>query len=150
MQCLKKKRDGSRCGAHALADEKYCSLHSEPGKAAVLGRKGGRRRTVHSPEDLQEFPAPKSAADLLDLLAHSIVEVRSGKLEPRLANSISYLGTGFLRAIEVANLERRLEDLERERGKNAGQEGGSSCTRPGPCGSTNEWHQIVNRLTGDH
>ena len=62
MQCQEKKRDGSRCGAHALADEKYCPLHSEPGKAAELGRKGGRRRTVHNPENLKEFPAPKSTA----------------------------------------------------------------------------------------
>jgi hypothetical protein len=108
MQCQKKKRNGSRCRERALTGERCCPLHSDPGKAAELGRKGGRRRTIRSPEGLKEFPAPSNAADLRDLLAHSIVEIRSGLLDPKLANSISYLGTGFLRAIEVADLERRL------------------------------------------
>jgi hypothetical protein len=113
MQCQKKKRDGSQCRAHAPTGAKYCALHSEPGKAALLGSKGGRRRTVYNPDGLKEFTAPKSAADLRDLLAYSIVEIRSGKLDPKLANSISYLGAGFLRALEVSDLERRLKALER-------------------------------------
>lgn len=49
-----------------------------------------------------------------DLLAQSIVEVRAGKLDPKLANSISYLGAGLLRAIEISDLEARLAVLERE------------------------------------
>jgi hypothetical protein len=31
-----------------------------------------------------------------------------------LANSISYLGAGFLRAIELADIEARLAELERQ------------------------------------
>jgi hypothetical protein len=112
MQCRKKKRDGSRCEARALTGAKYCALHSDPGAAASLGSRGGRRRAVYSPDGLKEFPVPKSAADLRDLLAQSIIEIRTGKLDPKLANSISYLGTGFLRALEVSDLEKRLEALE--------------------------------------
>ncbi len=37
---------------------------------------------------------PRTAADLRDLLAQSSVELRAGKLDPKLANSISYLGAG--------------------------------------------------------
>jgi len=55
---------------------------------------------------------PRTAADLRDLLAQSIIEIRAGKLDPKLANSISYLGTGFLRALEVSDLETRLLALE--------------------------------------
>jgi len=76
VQCQKEKQDGSQCQARAMSGKKYCSLHSEPGKAAELGRKGGRRRTVYCPDALKEFSAPKSAADLRDLLAQSIVEIR--------------------------------------------------------------------------
>jgi len=112
MQCQKTKRDRSQCGAHALTGEKYCALHSEPGKAALLGSKGGSRRKVYGQDGIEVFPAPKSAADLRDLLAHLIVEIRSGKVDPKLANSISYLGTGFLRALEVSGLEKRLDALE--------------------------------------
>ncbi len=54
------------------------------------------------------------AADLRDLLAQSIVEIRAGRLDPKLANSISYLGAGFLRAVELADIEARLMKLERE------------------------------------
>lgn len=112
MKCQKKKRDGKQCGAHALTGATYCSLHSERGAAALLGSKGGRRRAIYKPDGLKEFPAPKSAADLQELLAYSIIEIRNGTLNPKLANSISYLGTGFLRALEVSDLEKRLEQLE--------------------------------------
>jgi hypothetical protein len=114
MQCQKKKRDGTPCGARALLGKKCCVLHSEPGRAAELGSKGGRRRAVYNPEGLKEYAAPTNAADLRDLLAQSIIEIRSGKLDPKLANSISYLGTGFLRAAELADIEARLMKLERE------------------------------------
>ncbi len=85
-------------------------MHS--GRAAELGSKGGRRRTVYGPHARKEFSAPKSAADLRDLLAQSIVEIRTGELDPKLANSISYLGAGFLRALEVSDFENRLLTLE--------------------------------------
>jgi len=85
-------------------------MHS--GRAATLGSKGGRRRTVYCPEALKEFAPPRNAAELRDLLAQSIVEIRNGNLDPKLANSISYLGTGFLRALEVSDLESRLAALE--------------------------------------
>jgi hypothetical protein len=110
MKCRAKSKAGKPCCAPCVGDTNCCVMHS--GRAAELGRKGGLRRTVYSPEGLKEFSAPKSAADLRDLLAQSIVEIRTGKLDPKLANSISYLGTGFLRAMELADLERRLTDLE--------------------------------------
>jgi hypothetical protein len=48
-------------------------------------------------------------------VAQSIIEIRTGKLDPKLANSISYLGAGFLRAIEASDLESRLAALEGRR-----------------------------------
>lgn len=85
-------------------------MHS--GRASELGSRGGRRRTVYSPQGLKDFAPPKTAADLRDLIAQSIIELRTGKLDPKLANSISYLGTGFLRALEVSDLDSRLRALE--------------------------------------
>ena len=82
MQCERKKRDGERCGAPALAGQKYCALHSQPGRAAELDSKGGRRRSAYKPDDLKEFAAPKTAADLRDLLAESIVESAPGNWIP--------------------------------------------------------------------
>jgi hypothetical protein len=88
-------------------------MHS--GRAAELGSKGGRRRAFFRPADLKDFAPPNSAADLRDLLAQSIIEIRLGKLDPKLANSISYLGVGFLRALEVSDLENRLRALEAQK-----------------------------------
>jgi hypothetical protein len=62
--------------------------------------------------DLREFAAPKTAADLRDLLAESIIEIRAGKLDPRVANALGYLGASYLRALEVSDLENRLDALE--------------------------------------
>jgi hypothetical protein len=110
MKCHQKNSVGKPCGAPAVGGTNLCVMHS--GGAAELGSKGGRRRTVYRPDSLKEFPAPKNAADLRDLLAQSILEIRTGKLDPKLANSISYLGTGFLRALGVSDLETRLLALE--------------------------------------
>ena len=77
MQCSHKKRDGKRCRASALTDNTNCSLHAQPGRAAELGSKGGRRRAIHDSGDLREFAAPKTAGDLRELLAESIVEIRA-------------------------------------------------------------------------
>ncbi len=80
MQCQHQKRDGKRCRAAALTGQTRCAMHAQPGRAAELGSKGGRRRAVSSPGDLKEFPAPNTAADLRELLAESIIEIRAGKL----------------------------------------------------------------------
>lgn len=110
MKCHAKNKTGKPCGAPAVGVTDRCVMHS--GRAAALGRKGGRRRTVYGREALKEFEPPRTAAELRELLAHSMVEIRHGKLDPKLANSISYLGTGFLRALEVSDLEARLRALE--------------------------------------
>ena len=112
MQCEHKSEDGKRCGAAALKAKTRCSLHADPGRAAELGSKGGRRRSVYKPSDLKEFAAPKTAADLRDLLAESIVEIRAGKLDPRVATAVGYLGASYLRALEVSDIEERLNALE--------------------------------------
>lgn len=112
MQCEHKKRDGKQCEARALTGQNRCSMHAHPGRAAELGSKGGRRRSVFSACNLKEFAAPKTAADLRELLAESIIEIRTGNLDPRIANALGYLGASFLRAIEVSDIEKRLDELE--------------------------------------
>src|SRR5262249_37334963 len=106
------KQNGQQCRARALSGQKYCALHSSPGKAAELGSKGGRRRTVYKLDDLKPCEPPKSAADLRDLLGQSIVEIRTGKMDPRMANALGYIGACYLRALEVADIESRLEKME--------------------------------------
>jgi hypothetical protein len=109
MQCKPEKRDGERCGAQALTGQTHCAMHAHPGRAAELGSRGGRRRATYRSTDLREFAAPKTAADLRELLAESIIEIRAGKLDPRIANALGYLGASYLRALEVSDIEKRLD-----------------------------------------
>ncbi len=112
MKCGAKNKAGKPCGAAAIGGTKRCVMHS--GRAVELGSKGGQRRTVYKPENLKEFEAPRSAADLRDLLAQSIIEIRTGKMDPKLANAVGYVGASFLRALEVSEIEPRLQKLEQE------------------------------------
>ncbi len=114
MRCQKTKRDGNMCKANALIGKKYCALHSDDGRADELGSRGGRRRTMFDPEKLMSFPPPKTAAEVRDLLAQSIVELRAGQLDPRIAASICCLVTEFLKSLEVCTIEEVIEPLERE------------------------------------
>jgi hypothetical protein len=93
-------------------------MHS--GRASELGSKGGRRRTVFSSDKLMPFAAPKTAADVRDFLAQSMVELRAGQLDPRLATSICCLVSEFLKTLEACTIEEVIEPLERERAQERG------------------------------
>ena len=115
MRCHKTERDGNTCKASALIGKKYCALHFDEGRAAEIGSKGGRRRARFSPDNLKPLPAPKTAADVRDLLAQSMVELRAGELDPRIASSICSLVAEFLKTLELCTIEEVIEPLERER-----------------------------------
>src|SRR5271167_446019 len=122
MQCRKKKQSGTRCRGRALTGKQYCLIHSEPGKAAELGSRGGRRRTVYSPDGLRDFSAPKTPAELMDLMAQSMVDVRMGKMDPRIGTALAYMMVAYLKAMEVSeekkppvypNIYRGLTEVKR-------------------------------------
>ncbi len=114
MHCKKVKHDGTRCGAQALSGHRYCLLHADKNRAVELGRKGGRRRSIFNLEILKRFEPPKTAAEMRELLAVSIIEMREGKLDPKIANALGYLATSFVRVLEISTLESRLAALERD------------------------------------
>ena len=112
MRCTARNRSGSSCGANALRGQSVCHMHSTPGRAAVLGAAGGRRRAITTSHDLRKFRPPSSAQELQALLAQTIVDVRSGSLDPRCANATAILGSTFIRALETGSLEQRVAQLE--------------------------------------
>ena len=122
MRCQAKNRSGTACGAPAMIGGRVCVMHS--GRASELGSKGGRRRAGFSTDKLMPFAAPKTAADVRDLLAQSIVEVRAGQLDPRIAASICSLAAEFVKTLEVSTIEDAVERLERERN---GERGVKKC-----------------------
>jgi hypothetical protein len=111
-RCLAKNSNGKRCGAWAVIGKVKCALHLYPERAAQMGSKHGSR-AVH-PLHLDAVPvaSPKTAGDVRDLLANTMSQVHSRKMDVRIANSLAYISTSLLRALEVSDLERRLEALE--------------------------------------
>ncbi len=61
--------------------------------------------------DAVPMEPPKTAGDVRDLLANTMSQVHSRKMDVRIANSLAYISTSLLRALEVSDLERRLEAL---------------------------------------
>ena len=118
MKCRMKNKAGRPCSAPAVGNTKRCVMHS--GRAAELGSKGGRRRTRFNPVELMLFSAPKNAADVRDLLAQSMFDVRNGQLQPRAAKSICDLASEFLKSLEVRTIEELVEPLEQERAQQGG------------------------------
>jgi hypothetical protein len=118
MRCKGRNKASGRCGAPAVIGSELCVMHS--GRAAELGSKGGRRRAIFNPETLKRFPAPQTAAEVRDLLAQCMVEVRAGELEPRIATSICGLVGEFLKTLELCTIEEVVEPLERERARQRG------------------------------
>lgn len=58
-------------------------------------------------------PLPvRSAKDVCGLLAETIHQVRTGQVDPRIANAVGYLASVMVRALEVGELEERLAAIE--------------------------------------
>jgi hypothetical protein len=87
----------------------------DPEWAAQIGSKHGRRLVLPSHSETALVSPPKTAGDVRDVLANAISQVQSRNMDVRVANSVAYLATSLLRAIEVADLERRLVALEGQR-----------------------------------
>lgn len=89
-----------------------CFFHSDPQKAAELGQKGGRRNRHTYETPLPPVTVPESAGDVKRMLAEAMADIRAGRMDPKLASTLGYLGVSLLRAFEVAEFEQRLERLE--------------------------------------
>ena len=60
------------------------------------------RHRKHTYEQSTEHIAvPESAADVKRLLAETMAEVKAGKMDPRVANTVAYVATVLLRAYEA-------------------------------------------------
>ncbi len=111
VQCKATTSSGKRCRAKPHKDG-LCFFHSDPKKAAELGRKGGRRNRHTYQTPLQHVSNPESAGDVMRMLAEAMADIRAGRMDPKLGSTLGYLGVSLLRAFEVADLEQRLERLE--------------------------------------
>ncbi len=82
VRCKATTSSGERCKARPHKNN-LCLFHFDPKKAVELGRKGGRANRHTYEEPVQKVAVPESAADVRKMLAQTMADVRSGKLDPR-------------------------------------------------------------------
>jgi len=112
MKCTFIKEDGSQCQAIAIKESSYCFSHNpdtqeEKHLAVVQGGMARKSSEVN-------FPAVelKTPQQVVNLLAETINQVRGGLVPPQIANTVGFLAGHMLKAMEVANLDQRLELVE--------------------------------------
>lgn len=123
--CKATRKDGQPCAAQAQADREFCFFHDpdkfEEAKAAqVKGGAVGQRATL-DPTAVKPWRGQDGAitvlhtptvGDLLNLLSDTVDEVRTGRVDPKVANAVGYLTGIMLKCLQYDLLEERLTALE--------------------------------------
>jgi len=114
-KCKYVKKDKTRCKAFAMTGSEYCYFHnpsiSEEQKKLTQTRGGANRSvmTITKPLPPMTLETPK---DVVLLLTDTINRVRAGELDVRIANCIGVLTGHLIKALEVAQLNDKLEAIE--------------------------------------
>ena len=115
--CRAKTKAGKACKAAAL-EKGLCAFHANPKRAAELGRIGGRKNRLHvSRSELGPVRPPQTAKEVKNLLADAMAATHAGRLEPKIASVMAYVGTALLKAFETSDLQERIEALEQSNPK---------------------------------
>ena len=114
---------GKRCRAVAVKGG-LCTLHADPRIAVEMGRKSGQaRRTKDSlAQERAELSPPRNAQEVRVALGQFISDVRSKRLDPKVAGTLGLLANVLLKSIDVADVETRLAALESVVGAGAAKE----------------------------
>jgi len=128
-RCKSRTKRGDPCRA-AATEGGLCFFHANPNKASELGRIGGRSKGRAAAENSEPLPTVDTAIAVRDLVARLIADVHTGKLHPRVAAGLAPLMNLQLRAIETANLEVRVEKLEKMLTKLASDRGQKVVAQP--------------------
>ena len=87
-RCKHIKDDGNQCQARKVHGSAYCFFH-DPARAAeraAARQAGGRKgKAPVLPPDTPLLPV-RTASDVIELLAETIHQVRTGTLDPRVGN----------------------------------------------------------------
>lgn len=113
MKC-KHEINEKQCQAFAVSGSEYCFSHDpklkDQKKLAVV--KGGKV-SKRGPEVRLASVQIEDKRDVITFLTCVIDELRTGKLEVKRANSLGYLGGVLIKAFELAEMEERLEKVEK-------------------------------------
>ena len=86
-------------------------MHSDPKRAAELGRRSGESRRLPESEPLIVLP-PKTAGDLHRALGEIFSKVSSGVMDVKLGRSLGYIASVLVKTTELSDHEIRLRAME--------------------------------------
>lgn len=112
MDCTYIKDNGEKCQAKAIKGSELCFSHNpdmEGEKLLAVSKGGMATKRVHLDLTPVEVRNPQ---DVRYLLEDTINRVRTGEMPVNIGNSIGYLTGHVLKAIEVYELQGKLEELE--------------------------------------
>ena len=113
--CRGTKPDKSSCQAPALPGSEFCFFH-DPSRAQERREaqaQGGRQNRMKTLEGSAPDIEVEDCGDAIGLLVDTINQVRKGKIDPRVANSVGFLSNILIKAVERDKLETRIQQLER-------------------------------------
>jgi len=109
-RCRAKNKFGQQCRAMPSSDG-YCSMHSQAGRAAELGRRSGQSRK-HAESEPLLLLAPKTARDLHNALGEIFAMVGSAQMDSRLGRTLGYIASVLVKTTELSDHEVRLRTIE--------------------------------------
>lgn len=115
MRCTFTKANNQQCKAFSMSNSDFCYLHNpkiDKEYKKANQSKGGKANAliVHTPLPALQIRTPQ---EVILLLEDTINRVRAGEIEARVANSIGVLSGQLIKAIEISNIETRVEVIER-------------------------------------
>jgi len=114
MQCKKVKEDSEQCNANAMKDSEFCYTHNPdipPEEKKEAQAKGGANRAVIIDKALPEIPVVDVEGVVL-LLADTVNQVRSGRMNIKVANCLGTLAGQLVKALELAKYAGKIDLLE--------------------------------------
>ena len=121
--CRATRKDGEPCRAEAQSGRPYCFFH-DPAKgeerhdSKVAGGKAGKLATLATVKPWRgvagEVDVLKAVTpvELVDLLCNTIDDVRTGAIDPKVANAVGYLAGVIVKIQEQEALVERLSAIE--------------------------------------
>lgn len=124
-KCKATTKSGAPCKVEALAGSDYCAIH-DPEKAEafqegrVKGGKAGKLATLDTTAikpwrgaagDVDVLKTV-SSAELVNLLCDTIDDVRTGRVDPKVANAVGYLAGAIVKIQQYDALVERLSAIE--------------------------------------
>jgi hypothetical protein len=113
--CSFRKEDGSPCGAAPLLEGELCLWHDpeHAGEVAEARRLGGlRRRRERTVQGAYDFEGLGSVEQIRRVLEIAVMDTLGLENSVARSRTLAYLAQVGLKALEVGELQERLEALE--------------------------------------